>query len=181
MPSGCSLARRWAPAMIRAARQTIDIPAVMHRVSEAAVPFETRWTMRALQRVDPELHDRFADQQGLYHDALITGDAVEVEEQSAAMCRGWVAVTRAMEAAAVPDDAYVLGFHSATGTRVAIGDQKQAIARVRQMHGDQVVWITPDEVAALIAGLETLKAAKALWPDAEVIQLYPKEPAQGDR
>jgi hypothetical protein len=152
----------------------------MGRVSDAAAPFESRWTLRALQRLDAELHDRLLDQQGLYHHALITGTPDDVEEQSAAMCRGWAAATRAMEAGGVSDDAYLLGLHAATGTRVAIGDQKHAIARVRDLHGDQVVWITPDEVAALIAGLEAIKVAKSLWPDAEIIQLYPKEPAKSD-
>jgi len=164
-----------------AARAAVDIAAVMRRVSEAAVPFESRWTLRALQRLDPELHDRLLDQQSLYHEALVTGEAEDVDEQSAAMCRGWAAVTRVMAAASVPDDAYLLGIHGGTGTRVAIGEQLHAIARVREIHGDQVIWITPDEVAALVAGLEALKAAKALWPDAEIIRLYPKEPAQDDR
>ena len=158
---------------------SVDIAAVMDRVSRAAAPFESRWTLRALLRHDPELYERLLDQQSLYHQALITGGPDDVEEQSAAMCRGWAAVTRVMESAAVPDDAYLLGFHG--GTRVAIGEQKHAIARVRNLHGDQVVWITPDEVAALVAGMETLKAAKSLWPDAEIIRLYPKEPAQDDQ
>ena len=155
-----------------------DLAAVMRQVSEAAAPFESRWTLRALQRLNPDLHERLLDQQGLYHPALVTGDSSDVDEQSAAMCRGWAAVARAMEAAAVPDDAYLLGFHS--GTRVAIGEQKHAIARVRELHGTPVIWITPDEVAALIAGLEAFKGAKSLWPDAEIIRLYPKEPATGD-
>ena len=165
--------------MTRATPVAIDVAAVMRRVSDAAAPFESRWTLRTLQRLEPELFERFADQQGLYHEALVTGTPDDVEEQSAAMCRGWAAVTRAMEAAGAPDDAYLLGFHA--GTRVAIGEQKHAIARVRELHGDQVVWITPDEVAALIAGLEAIKVAKSLWPDAEIIRLYPKEPAQNER
>lgn len=153
----------------------IDIPAVMRRVSESAAPFESRWTLQALQRVDGELHEALLDQQSLYHAALVTGTVEDVEEQSAAMCRGWTAATRAMEAAGVADDAYLLGFHSGTGTRVAIGEQKQAIARVRDLHGRRIIWITPDEVAALIAGLETIKTAKSLWPDAEIIRLYGRE------
>ena len=156
-----------------------DIGAVMRRVSDAAAPFESRWTLTALHRLDPELHDRLLDQQSLYHQALVTGEADDVEEQSAAMCRGWAAVTRVMEAAAVPDDAYLLGFHA--GTRVAIGEQKHAIARVRELHGTPVIWITPDEVAALVAGLEAIKTAKSLWPDATTIRLYPNEAAQYDR
>jgi len=35
-------------------------------------------------------------------------------------------------------------------------------------------------VAALVAGLEAIKTAKSLWPDAEIIRLYPKELPTGD-
>ncbi|MEI7605883.1 MAG: hypothetical protein WCJ64_00730 [Rhodospirillaceae bacterium] len=156
----------------------LDLAVVMRRVSEAAAPFESRWTLIALQRIDPDLHDRLVEQQQLYHEALVTGDSSDVEEQAAAMCRGWAAVARAMEAASVPDDAYLLGFHG--GTRIAIGEQKHAMARVRELHGAPVIWITPDEVAALVAGLEAIKGAKSLWPDAEIIRLYPKELPTGD-
>ncbi|MEG9883736.1 MAG: hypothetical protein V6Z86_03785 [Hyphomicrobiales bacterium] len=153
------------------------IPRVMGQVAEA---FESRWTLAALKRVDADLHRRFNEQQGLYHEALITGSDHEVEEQAAAMCRGWAAIARAMEAAGTEDDAYLLGFHGTTGAKVAIGEQKHAIARVRELHGDKVIWITPDEVAALVGGMELLKVAKGVFPDAEVINLYPNEPAQGD-
>lgn len=165
----------------RRSTASVDVAAIMERVSRAAAPFESRWTLDALRRLDADLHERLVDQRNLYHQALITGSPEEVEDQAAAMCRGWAAVTRAMEAAGIGDDAYLLGFHGATGTRVAIGEQKHAIARVRDLHGDPVIWITPDEVAALVAGLEAIKAAKSLWPDAEIIRLYPNEPAQDDR
>lgn len=153
---------------------------VMAMVGEAAAPFESRWTLNALRRVDADLHRLLDEQQDLYHQALVTGEDREVEEQAAAMCRGWAAVTRAMEAASAEDDAYLLGFHGATGTRVAVGEQKHAIARVRDLHGDKVVWITPDEVAALIGGMEMLKAVKGVFPDSEIIELYPSEPAKED-
>lgn len=120
------------------------IPRVMAQVAEAAEAFESRWTLNALKRVDADLHQLFNEQQDLYHEALITGSDHEVEEQAAAMCRGWAAIARAMETAGADDDAYLLGFHGGTGTRVAIGEQKHAIVRVREIHGDKVVWITPD-------------------------------------
>ena len=166
----------------RAARKVGEplIPRVMAQVAEAAQAFESRWTLAALKRADADLHRLFNEQQDLYHEALITGSDHEVEEQAAAMCRGWAAIARAMEAAGAEDDAYLLGFHGATGTKVAIGEQKHAIARVRELHGDKVIWITPDEVAALVGGMELLKAAKGVFPDAEVINLYPNEPAQDD-
>jgi len=166
----------------RAARKVGEplIPRVMAQVAEAAQAFESRWTLAALKRVDADLHRLWGEQQDLYHEALITGGDPEVEEQAAAMCRGWAAIAQAMEAAGAEDDACLLGFHATTGTRVAIGEQKHAIARVRELHGDKVIWITPDEVAALVDGMELLKAAKGVFPDAEVINLYPNEPAQDD-
>ena len=158
----------------------LQIPHAMVQVAAAAEAFESRWTLSALKRVNSDLHRIFDEQQDLYHQALITGSDHEVEEQTGAMCRGWAAIARAMEAAEAEDDAYLLGFHGTTGTRVAIGEQKHAIARVRELHGDKVIWITPDEVAALVGGMELLKAAKDVFPDAEVINLYSNEPAQGD-
>jgi len=160
-----------------------DITKLMAQVSDAAKPFESRWTLRALQRVDADLHQLLVEQQSLYHEALVTGSTGDAKEQAAAMCRGWAAATRRMEQAGVEDDAYLLGLHPATGTKVAIGSAKHAIDRVRQVHGEDVIWMTPDEVAAMVAGLESLKgiqAVKNLWPDAEVIRLYRDEPAQDD-
>ncbi len=156
--------------------RTVDVAAVMRTVTAAAAPFESRWTLRALQRTDVGLHQRLVEQMDLYHEALVTGSDDDVEEHSAAMQRGWAAATRAMEAAGAEDDAYLIGRHL-SGVVVAIGDNRHAVARVRTVHGDQVVWVTPDEVAALIAGLETIKALKGLWPGAEIIRLYPTEPA----
>lgn len=172
--------------MSRAARtvRTVDIAAVMQRVSDAASPFESRWSLRSLRRLDRDLHDRLLEQQSLYHEALITGDAAEVEEQSAAMCRGWAAVTRVMEAAGVEDDAYLLGHDSKTGTTVAIGENRHCIKRVRDVHGERVVWLTPDEIATLFAGIEgfkTIAAVKQHFPGAEIIDLHPNEPAKADR
>lgn len=160
-----------------------DITSLMGQVSEAAKPFESRWTLRALQRVDAELYLLLVEQQGLYHEALVTGSPAEAREQAAAMCRGWAAATRRMEQSGAEDDAYLLGLHPTTGTKVAIGSAKHAIDRVRQVHGEAVIWMTPDEVAAMVGGLESLKgvqAVKNLWPDAEVIRLHRDEPAQDD-
>lgn len=162
----------------------LDLAAVMQRVSDAATPFESRWTLRALRRVDRDLHDRLLEQQGLYHEALVTGDPAAVEEHAAAMCRGWAMVTRVMEAAAVEDDAYLLGHDPKTGTTVAVGENRHAIDRVRALHGQRVVWLTPDEIAALFAGIErfkTIAAIKQQFPAAEIIDVHPKEPAKGDR
>jgi hypothetical protein len=66
---------------------------------------------------------------------------------------------------------------------VAIGNQRSASARVRELHGDRVVWLTPDEVAAMFVGLQSVATVKSLWPGSEiarVVERYPDEPAQHD-
>jgi hypothetical protein len=144
----------------------------MHAASEAAIPFESRWTMAALKRVDPDVHARLRAQRNLFDQVLVTGSSAEVEEHGAAMVRGYAKAVAALEQAAEPDDAYLLGEDPATGFRVAIGDQKAAAARVRELHGAKVVWITPDEVAAVLAHIEAFKpiaSIKRLFPGAEVL------------
>jgi hypothetical protein len=53
---------------------------------------------------------------------------------------------------------------------------------VRELHGESVSWITPDEVAALLANVEAFKpvaAIKRLFPGAEILDLRPGDP-KGD-
>jgi hypothetical protein len=68
------------------------------------------------------------------------------------LCRGYAIAIQPLERAAQPDDAYMLGQDSRTGIRV-----KAAAVWVRELHGDMVVWITPDEVAAALANVEAFK------------------------
>lgn len=152
--------------------------------SAAAAVFESRWTMRALRRVDAELCQAVDEQRQLFHEAILTGEDDQIREHGEAMCRGWAAAVRRMEAAAEPDDAYLLG--QSGGMTVAIAAQRSAGARVRELHGTRVVFLTPDEVAAMFAGLQDIATVKALWPGAEIvcagkhIERYPDEPAQED-
>jgi hypothetical protein len=150
------------------------------RTSEAAVAFESRWTMRALKRVDNDLYEAVEEQRQLFHEAILKGEDEEIKEHGEAMCRGWAAAITRMEEANELDDAYMLG--QSHGTTVAIGAQRSASARVRELHGDRVVWLTPDEVAAMFAGLQDVAKVKALWPGAEIVRVerYPDEPAQED-
>lgn len=144
-------------------------------VSSAALPFESRWTWLALRRVDDGLGRRLFEQRGLFDQACITGSVDDVELHGGAMCRGYAAAVRAMEAAGAEDDAYQLGSDPETGCRVAIGTQKAALARVRELHGQDVIWITPDEVACLMASVEKFKfvgAVRQLFPGAEVVRRY---------
>jgi hypothetical protein len=147
-------------------------------VSDAAMLFETRWTELALRRVDADLALRLHEQRNLFHAACLKGDVREVDLQGAALRRGYVAVTRRMEEAGAEDDAYQIGHDPLTGTKVAIGTQRAALDRVRKIHGQDVIWLTPDEVAVMMAGLESFKhimAIKKKFPGAEIIRRYEDE------
>lgn len=144
-------------------------------VSAAAMPFESRWTWLALRRVDDDLGRRLFEQRGLFDQACITGTAAEVETHGAAMCRGYAAAVRALEQAGAEDDSYMLGFDPATGLRVAVGSQRAAVDRVRELHGSEVVWVTPDEVAVMVASVEKMKGiavVKQFFPGAEIVRRY---------
>ena len=76
-----------------------------------------------------------------------------------------------------------LGQDPRTGFRVAVGQQKAAAERLRELHGESVVWITPDEVAVLLVHVEAFKpiaAVKRLFPGAEIVDLHTGDPAKGD-
>ena len=155
----------------------------MRRVSEAAQSFESRWTMKALKRVNAELHQLMSEQLDLYHKALVTGSPANIDYHASAAIRGYRAIHEAMAKSGEPDDAYMLGFDARTGTRIAIGDQKACVYRVRQVHGKDVVWITPDECAALFAqveGFKSIAAIKNMFPGAEIVDVHPGEPAKSD-
>lgn len=147
----------------------------LSQVSAAAACFESRWTDLALRRVSPSIAQALFEQRGLFDQACVTGSGEEVETHGAAMCRGYAAAVRALEAAGVEDDAYQLGADPQSGLKIAIGSQKAAIERVRTIHGADVIWITPDEVAVLVASVEAFKfvgAVKQLFPGAEVVKRY---------
>lgn len=155
----------------------------MAAVSEAATPFESRWTWAALKRVDPDTHGRLLDQRSLFDRAMVTGTSEEIEAHGAAMCRGYRKAVQVLERAGTSDDAYLLGQDRCSGFRVAIGEQKAAAERVRDLHGATVVWITPDEVASILANLEGFKpitAIKRLFPGAEILEERPGDPAKDD-
>lgn len=152
--------------------------AVRHWVGEvgkAALPFESRWTGLALRRVDAGLAQRLHEQRRLFDEACLLGTASEIEDQGAAMCRGYQAAERRMVDAGAEDDAYMLGSDPQTGLKIAVGVQAAALERVRSIHGQDVVWITPDEVACLMASVEAFKfvgAVKQFFPGAEVVRRY---------
>ena len=139
------------------------------KVSEAALPFEARWTEAALRRIDPALHARFRKQRELFSAALESGTINEVVEHGAAMVRAYVAVFTAMEAAGAPDDAYQIG-RGPGGLTIAIGP-KPCCARVQELYGNAVQWFTPDEIAAIIemdARFKAVAEVKRVFPGAEM-------------
>jgi hypothetical protein len=139
------------------------------KVSDAALPFEARWTEAALRRIDPGLHDRFRKQRELFNAALENGTIDEVVEHGAATVRGYVAVVTAMQAADAPDDAYQIG-RGPSGLTFAIGP-KPCCARLQELYGNVVQWFSPDEIAAIIemdARFKALAEVKRVFPGAEM-------------
>jgi hypothetical protein len=160
-------------------KKSLDSAVIMRLLGEvqnAAAVFEGRWTLGALARVDAELAQRMADQIADYQEAMVTGTIADVKEHVAGVKRGYAKCARVCEAAGVQDDAYTIGVCTATGLRVAIGDRKASGARVHELFGDRVTWLTPDECARLwasIAGLRRIDAIKAAFPGAEMTDLRP--------
>jgi hypothetical protein len=137
----------------------------MAAITKAALAFEARWTLAALKRVDRDIHARLREQRNLFDQVTVTGPLHEVELHAAALVRGWQKAIRVMETADAPDDAYLVG--EADGFKVAIGHQKAAAKGALERGA---VWITPDEVAAILANVEAFKsitAIKRLFPGAE--------------
>jgi hypothetical protein len=147
-------------------------------VRGAALIFEARWTTLALRNVDPGLAEALHDQRNMFIEACVTGSARDIKLHGAATLRGYAVATKAMEAAKVPDDAYLIGRCPQTGTRVAISTDKNAVERVRAMFPDDTVaFFTADEVATLLATAEMFSAVAAVkraWPGAEVLSAKSK-------
>jgi hypothetical protein len=148
------------------------------RVSETAQLLEARWTYAALRRVSSDIATRLHQQRQLFVEACVRGSARDIVTQGEALIRGYQAATAALERAGEEDDAYVIGVDLVTGLKVAIGQQRAALNRIREVHGDKVIWVTPDEVARMLAGMESFKvigAVKKLFPGAEVLDRFEEE------
>src|SRR3974390_3510977 len=95
-----------------------------------------------------------------------------MEQQGAAVVRGYAEAAQALQDAGEADDAYMIGEDPRTGFRVIIGQQRAAARR--ELNGKAVIWITPGEVAAVLANLEAFKpiaAVKTLFPGAEILDV----------
>jgi hypothetical protein len=93
---------------------------------------EARWTFLALLRVDADIAERLFEQRSRFNRACVTGTADDIEQEGAALCRGYAAAVAALQAARVEDDPYLVGRCSLTGTTVAIGAHRAAVTRVRE-------------------------------------------------
>jgi hypothetical protein len=148
-------------------------------VAPAETAFRSRWRLSTLKRVNPDLHQMLCEQIDLYDDALLRGSDADLKAQAEAMVRGWRAACSALEAPLQADDAYFVGQDWESGTRVVISDCRQSVGRVQAIKDQagnpgKVIMITPDEVARMVAGLNMIAAAKSVFPDAEVISIYPE-------
>lgn len=147
------------------------ISAALALVAPAEQAFTSRWRLSTLARVDPGLHQLLQEQRDLYDSALLKGSDTDVREQSQAMVRGWRAACQRMEAPLMEDDAYLVGSNLDTFTTVIIGHHKGSAGRQQVKDGHTVIFVTPDEVASLFAGMTALRQVKALFPDAEIMGL----------
>lgn len=159
-----------------------DTTTEIHRwtqvVSDASLTFHRRWTELALRRIDPGLARLLHEQVRFFDEACLTGEVDEIGVQGAATARGYAAAVRAMGAANVPDDSYQMGSDPVTGCKVAIGSHKGIIDRVVELHGQDVMCVTPDEVAVMIGAVEAIKGIgeiKRLFPGAEIVRRYEME------
>jgi hypothetical protein len=140
-------------------------------VGDAERAFTSRWNVSTLRRIDPGLHDRLQEQRDLFNQAIFNGTGPDVDEQAAATVRGWRAACQRMEQPLQPDDAYLVGHNLDTFTRVVIGHHKGSAARQQFQDGHTVIFITPDEVAAMFGAMSTLRTVKELFPDSEILNL----------
>lgn len=145
---------------------------ILAKVSSQAALFEARWTMNTLLRESPDLHEALEDQQGMFHESLVTGDDRQIVMHGEATCRGWQAAIIAMEKSGIADDAYHVGVFG--HTTVVIGRSKTPPQHLIEQYGEDLVYLNPREVAAIWVKIEQVAEVKRLWPDAEVMDIRSK-------
>lgn len=145
------------------------------KISHLAERFEARWLHITLEQLDVDLAEALTDQKRRYAKAATTGTATEIREEGAALCRGYQVAGEALEAAQAADSAYLVGRCEQTGTVIAIGHSPASVARVRELYGEGAIWMSPDEVATMIAlapaGLQTLGRVKVVFPGANLTEV----------
>lgn len=147
------------------------------KVLEARAKFEGRWMMLSLHRVDEELYKNLMEQNDIFDEVTITGSPEDVEEHGEATIRGYEIAIKRMEKSEIEDDSYVMGCCPMTGLKIAIGSKRGSTKRIREVYGQDVVFISPDEVATIIAMkgeceskvIAFIHETKKLFPGAEMI------------
>jgi len=146
----------------------------LHEAIEEAIlaeqVFLSRWRLSSLKRVDPKLYDRLEEQRILFDKAIFSDDR-ESKLQGEAMQRGWAAATQRMIVLDEPDDAFMYGTDPKTGAVVAIGVAPPKDSRLHLKNGHRVTFVTPDEVATMVAAYGALIAVKQAFPDCEVLAI----------
>lgn len=145
--------------------------------------FLSRWTLASLARIDRALYDALIDQRNMLDELRVTGTDADRRAHEASMARGWQRAIQVMESAREPDNAYVVGRCPKTGFLIAISEQRPSAKRVRELHGEGIIWTSPDEIASIFASIENFKpiaAIKRMFPGAEVLDVRPHDPAKSD-
>lgn len=137
------------------------------RVAAHAAAFEGRWRRVSLARLDGDLAARFDEQLALWHAALAGPDDDDVRHQGEAMIRGWDAAIMRMERADIGDDVpCLIGYDQASHAQVVIAYAPSVFTR----RESAAMFLTPDEVAKLVAGLgPRVLAVKLEWASAEIV------------
>jgi hypothetical protein len=76
-----------------------------------------------------------------------------------------------MEEVDAPQDAFMYGTDPVSGLVVAIGDRPPRESRLKLKDGHRVIFVTPAEVAKLVAGINLVAEVKKAFPDCEVMDL----------
>ena len=141
---------------------------VIQQVETARDRFECRFTLARLKAIDKELHDALTEQDDEFTTMVVTNADGGLVEFGEGTVRGWDLATRTMVEANEPDGAYQIGLCGKTGTAVVVSDHKTCPPTVREQY-PRAVHVTPDEVAILVGGLETVAAVKRLFDKSSVV------------
>ncbi len=148
---------------------------ILKRVEQAREAYQCRYTMRQLKAVDPDLYQAIRDQDDDFTLIAVTAESdAEIVDYGESTIRGWTLARERMDDVAEPEGVCLIGLHD--GTAVVISENKQSMARMREQY-PQAVHMTPEEVAQLVAGVETVAAVKRTFPGAEITAVRQK----GDR
>jgi hypothetical protein len=143
------------------------------RVAEAALPFEKRWTRRAVRNYDPSLATAFQGALNDYEHAMDYGTASEVNRTGERLVRAYNVISARMGSANVPEDAYMVGRDPKTKTEIVIAETPAAAEHARQKH-QFAIFFSPDEIASMVALDERAKkiaAVKVAFPGAEITNI----------